>query len=157
MPSPGPPPFETNAAPPAPSEPAPTDTAPSEPTETQPTQPQPTEPQPTETQPTEPPTEPEAPIPAENQPTQDPPAERAPARATLTVNAAPWAEVVLDGRPLGNTPQRNVSIRAGRHTIVLRNPALANGEVRSTFEAESGASLMVIADLNASPPTVRVR
>jgi hypothetical protein len=39
----------------------------------------------------------------------------------LKVNLSPYAEVSLDGRPLGTTPI-DESVRAGEHTIELYNP-----------------------------------
>jgi hypothetical protein len=40
----------------------------------------------------------------------------------LSVNAVPWAEVVLDGRVIGETPIANMSVPLGPHEILLRNP-----------------------------------
>ncbi|MBK7861787.1 MAG: serine/threonine protein kinase [Archangiaceae bacterium] len=42
-------------------------------------------------------------------------------RATLHVRVDPWAEVTLDGRPLGMTPMAPITVFAGRHVIVLVN------------------------------------
>jgi hypothetical protein len=41
---------------------------------------------------------------------------------TLSVNAVPWAEVVLDGRVIGETPIANHAVPLGSHEVVLRNP-----------------------------------
>jgi hypothetical protein len=41
---------------------------------------------------------------------------------TLSVNAAPWAEVTLDGVVIGETPIANRAVPLGSHEIVLRNP-----------------------------------
>ena len=40
-------------------------------------------------------------------------------RGTLTVNAIPWADVFVDGRPLGHTPKIGVTMDPGRHTLKL--------------------------------------
>jgi eukaryotic-like serine/threonine-protein kinase len=40
---------------------------------------------------------------------------------TLRVNTRPWSKVFVDGRLIGNTPQMNISLSAGRHTITLVN------------------------------------
>jgi hypothetical protein len=40
---------------------------------------------------------------------------------TLRVNTTPWSQVFVDGRLVGNTPQMNISLSAGRHTITLVN------------------------------------
>ena len=44
------------------------------------------------------------------------------APGTLRVNTTPWSEVYVDGRRIGNTPQMNIRLPAGRHTITLVNP-----------------------------------
>jgi hypothetical protein len=44
---------------------------------------------------------------------------------TLTVHAYPWAEVILDGEPIGFTPRaRPFEVAVGRHSLILRNPHL---------------------------------
>lgn len=75
---------------------------------------------------------------------------------TLSVNASPWAELELDGRALGRTPQRRIAVRPGRHSVVLRCPPLGR-EVRYAFEAEPGRPLVIVADLTVDPPVVRRR
>jgi hypothetical protein len=42
-------------------------------------------------------------------------------KATLNVNSLPWADVTLDGRPIGRTPIRGRQIPAGKHKVVLTN------------------------------------
>ncbi len=78
------------------------------------------------------------------------------ARATLVVTAAPWAEVHLDGRPVGNTPIRSLSVRAGSHTIELRNEYLA-APVRRRIELGPGQTVSVFANLEAENPSIQVR
>jgi hypothetical protein len=46
----------------------------------------------------------------------------------LSLNAAPWAEVWLDGAPLGATPIGNVTAAVGTHQVLFRHPTL--GEQR---------------------------
>jgi len=77
-------------------------------------------------------------------------------RGTLTVNALPWAEVLLDGRSLGNTPQRAVSVRAGAHTVELRNEYLA-APLRRRFEVPAGGEVTIFANLNVENPTIQIR
>ena len=48
----------------------------------------------------------------------------------LSVNAQPWAEVLLDGQPKGETPLANLSVPVGEHELVFRHPEL--GERRQT-------------------------
>ncbi len=43
---------------------------------------------------------------------------------SLSVNALPWAEVTVDGRPVGTTPLANVSVAIGNHEVVWRHPEL---------------------------------
>ncbi|TNF32781.1 MAG: PEGA domain-containing protein [Deltaproteobacteria bacterium] len=37
---------------------------------------------------------------------------------TVTINAKPWAQITVDGKPVGTTP-KTVTLSAGKHTIVL--------------------------------------
>jgi hypothetical protein len=45
-------------------------------------------------------------------------------KGTLAVNAAPWAEVWIDGEKQGETPIGNVSLTIGPHSVVFRHPEL---------------------------------
>ncbi len=45
-------------------------------------------------------------------------------RTSVQVNAQPWAEVVVDGRVLGETPLANVMLPIGTHSFVFRHPEL---------------------------------
>ena len=44
---------------------------------------------------------------------------------TLSVNATPWAEVSVDGNPIGPTPLGNIPLKAGSHELVFKNPKFA--------------------------------
>ena len=46
------------------------------------------------------------------------------ARAPVSANARPWAEVLIDGRSIGQTPIANLSVSLGAHQIVFRHPDL---------------------------------
>jgi hypothetical protein len=48
----------------------------------------------------------------------------------ININAAPWAEVSINGTPAGQTPLANVAIPIGTHEIVFRHPQF--GEQRHT-------------------------
>jgi len=48
----------------------------------------------------------------------------APPTGTLSVNAAPWAEVFVDGRSVGVTPLGALSLPIGSHEVVWRHPQL---------------------------------
>jgi hypothetical protein len=53
-----------------------------------------------------------------------------PPHGALSVNAVPWAEVSLDGRPIGATPLGNIIATVGSHELVFRHPTY--GEQRRT-------------------------
>jgi len=55
---------------------------------------------------------------------------------TLSLNAAPWAEVYLDGTRLGETPIANVTAKAGTHEVIFRNPQ--HNELRQMVNVASG-------------------
>jgi len=44
--------------------------------------------------------------------------------STLSANARPWAEVLIDGTSAGQTPLSNVPVRVGTHRVVFRHPQL---------------------------------
>jgi hypothetical protein len=50
---------------------------------------------------------------------------------TLSINAAPWAEVWLDGKSVGTTPLANLQVPIGIHEVVWRHPQL--GERRQSI------------------------
>ena len=52
-------------------------------------------------------------------------------RAPVSINAAPWAEVFLDGTRLGETPLGNLQQTLGPHEFVFRHPQL--GERRMSM------------------------
>jgi len=43
-------------------------------------------------------------------------------KASLNVNARPWADVVIDGDAVGQTPLSNVMVPVGTHAITFRHP-----------------------------------
>ena len=63
----------------------------------------------------------------------------------LSVNAVPWAEVVLDGRVIGETPIANYAVPLGSHEILLRNPKFP--ERRQTVVVTLGVPVRVGVDL----------
>ena len=40
----------------------------------------------------------------------------------VSINANPWAEVLIDGTPAGQTPLANIALTIGSHEIVFRHP-----------------------------------
>jgi hypothetical protein len=77
-------------------------------------------------------------------------------RGALSVSAVPWAEVRVDGRLLGTTPQRSMPVRAGKHLVSLSCPPLAHS-VQVPIELSSGQEVHVSADMHEAPPQVKVR
>lgn len=66
-------------------------------------------------------------------------------RAPLSINALPWAEVSMDGTPIGETPIGNRAVPIGRHEIVFRHPEL--GERRQTVDVTLLAPARVSVDM----------
>ncbi len=64
----------------------------------------------------------------------------------LSINALPWAQVWIDGKPVGETPIAYLPVAAGEHEIVFRHPAL--GERRETLIVRSGADARVSASFD---------
>jgi serine/threonine-protein kinase len=63
------------------------------------------------------------------------------ARGKLSVNVLPYAEVKLDGAPLGRTPMREL-VDAGRHTLELYNPDVPL-RTRKVVQIAAGGELSV--------------
>jgi hypothetical protein len=72
------------------------------------------------------------------------------ASSSVSVNATPWADVLIDGRPAGTTPLRKVKLRPGPHTLILRCPPLGREEVLK-LDFPPGQAARVVVDLSASP------
>jgi hypothetical protein len=54
--------------------------------------------------------------------TPPPPAAAASGQGTLNINSIPVSNVILDGRPIGQTPKVGVSVSPGTHTVVFVHP-----------------------------------
>ncbi|MEZ5293350.1 MAG: PEGA domain-containing protein [Vicinamibacterales bacterium] len=65
--------------------------------------------------------------------------------AAVHVNASPWAEVLVDGRRVGETPLANLMLPLGPHKVVLRHPELGE-RVQSLVVRASGPNRLA-ADL----------
>jgi hypothetical protein len=48
-----------------------------------------------------------------------------PPKTSVSVNARPWAEIVLDGTSVGLTPIANLLVTVGSHEVVFKHPQLA--------------------------------
>ncbi len=75
----------------------------------------------------------------------------------LTVNAIPWANVYINGKPYGTTPKTIEELKAGTHTIRLENPnfpawdtkvRISKGETTKVSHKFGGFGKVII---NASP------
>lgn len=56
---------------------------------------------------------------------------------TVNLNAAPWAEVWVDGKRIGDTPIGNLAVPIGPHEILFRHPEL--GEKRHAVSVTTAA------------------
>lgn len=59
---------------------------------------------------------------------------------TLRVNSRPWAQVFVDGRLVGNTPQLALIVTPGEHSVRLNNPTFA---MTKTMQVDVGAGKLV--------------
>jgi hypothetical protein len=75
---------------------------------------------------------------------------------TVHLNALPWAQVTVDGHPVGNTPVRALTLAAGRHTLSLVHPPQAiEREVR--IEVNAGQVQTFLVDLRRGTVKKRVQ
>jgi hypothetical protein len=66
-------------------------------------------------------------------------------QGVVNLNAAPWAEVWIDGRRVGETPIGNLSVSIGSHEVVFRHPQF--GEKRQAISVTLGAPVRVSVDM----------
>lgn len=64
---------------------------------------------------------------------------------TLSINALPWAEVLVNGERKGETPIGNLPVQIGQHEVVFRHPQL--GEQRRSVTVTTGGVTRVGVDL----------
>ena len=62
-------------------------------------------------------------------------AQAAQGNGTLNINSIPVSKVVLDGRPLGNTPKVGLSVPAGTHTVTFVHSEKGKQTVTVTVNA----------------------
>lgn len=67
-------------------------------------------------------------------------------KGTLSINALPWADVWLDGQPMGTTPLGNISVTVGNHEVVWRHPQL--GERRQVVKVTGRAPVRAGVDFS---------
>jgi hypothetical protein len=63
----------------------------------------------------------------------------------VSINAVPWAQVLIDGNPAGDTPLANLPLAVGEHQITFRHPQL--GEQTQRVMVKTGALTRVSATL----------
>lgn len=61
----------------------------------------------------------------------------------LSINAVPWAQVWLDGEPLGDTPLANIERPIGNYRVTLRHPQLGERQATVTVSLKETARLGV--------------
>jgi serine/threonine-protein kinase len=61
---------------------------------------------------------------------------------TLNINAIPVSNVLVDGRPMGQTPKMGVSLPPGSHTVMFVNAD--HGRKSKTVTVEAGKSQTVV-------------
>jgi chemotaxis protein histidine kinase CheA len=62
------------------------------------------------------------------------------------INAAPWAEVWVDGVKIGDTPLANVAIRLGVREVVFKNPQYPDR--KQTITVVGGPAATILVDFN---------
>jgi len=66
-------------------------------------------------------------------------------KGTVNLNAAPWAEVFVDGQRVGETPIGNLSMPIGPHEIVFRHPQF--GEKRHAVSVTVGVPVRISVEM----------
>jgi hypothetical protein len=64
----------------------------------------------------------------------------------LSVNALPWAEVFVDGRPIGTTPLANIAVPIGSREVLWRHPQ--HGERRQLITVTARTPIRIGTDFN---------
>jgi serine/threonine-protein kinase len=65
----------------------------------------------------------------------------------MAINAIPWAEVLVDGARVGETPIGNITVPIGLHEVLFRHPEL--GERRLSVTVTTREPLKVGVDLRS--------
>ena len=69
--------------------------------------------------------------------------EVTPPTGLLNVNATPWADVLIDGRPAGQTPLGNLKLAIGPHQITFRHPELGERTTQVVVAADGVSRVAV--------------
>lgn len=87
--------------------------------------------------------QPSLPAPARPRTNTSMPSAPAQGQGTLSFNSLPISSVVLDGRPIGNTPLTGVRVSAGSHTVLFVHPEGGRAVRRVTVAAGQTQSVGV--------------
>ena len=68
---------------------------------------------------------------------------------TIALNAAPWADVWIDGENVGETPIGNLPVAAGPHEVIFRHPEF--GEQRHMITVTLAAPARLSVDMRKKP------
>jgi hypothetical protein len=68
-----------------------------------------------------------------------------PPKVTVSANARPWADVIIDGETVGQTPLGNLAVAIGTHQVIFRHPQL--GEQRQTMVVTAKGPNRISADM----------
>jgi hypothetical protein len=64
-----------------------------------------------------------------------------PPMGRISINAQPWAQVLIDDMAIGETPLANVPVALGDHQITFRHPQLGERRERVTVRADAPARI----------------
>jgi PEGA domain len=64
-------------------------------------------------------------------------------QGTLNINSSPISNVILDGRPLGQTPKIGIKVKPGSHTVVFVHPQ--KGRKSQTVNVAAGQTAVAVA------------
>jgi len=67
-------------------------------------------------------------------------------QGVININAAPWAEVWIDGRRIGETPIGNLPLAIGPHEVVFKHPQF--GEKKQAVSVTLNAPVRMAVDMN---------
>jgi hypothetical protein len=68
----------------------------------------------------------------------------APPHGLVTIDAAPWAEVSIDGQPAGRTPLGPLPLVPGDHQFSFRHPTGLNDHQRVTVKSDASTRVIGI-------------
>ena len=66
-------------------------------------------------------------------------------KVSMSVNARPWADVIIDGAGVGQTPIANLPVTIGSHDVLFRHPQF--GDRRQTFVVTAKGPNRIAVDL----------